>query len=178
MSYLASIIAELRRHRANVRWVPEHNIHVTLRFLGEITAAQIDTARTLMETAEAFQGFSLCASGLGAFPLLRAPRILWAGVDGESRADLDRLLHVQARTEQWARHIGLAAERRTYSPHVTLGRVARPLEGLKEVIDDLIGRECHSAFSRIDELVLMRSVFASGGVRYEEVGRRSLNSKV
>jgi 2'-5' RNA ligase len=71
-------------------------------------------------------------------------------------------------TEEWARRIGLPPENRSYSPHITLGRVARPSPGLHELTNDIISRECQSDYSRIGEIVLMRSVLSGGGARYEE----------
>lgn len=172
-SYLASIITELKRHRTNVRWIPERNIHLTLRFLGEINDAQLAKACELIEAEQSFKGISLCARGLGAFPLLRAPRVIWAGVDGETRADLDHLHVMQKHTEEWARRIGVQPEQRSYTPHITLGRVARPFEGLKELMDDIIGRECQSALCRVGEVVLMRSTLSSGGASYETIAQSS-----
>ncbi len=173
-SYLSSIITELQQHHADVRWVPDRNIHLTLRFLGEITSEQLDAARTIPNANIPPHALSLCARGLGAFPLLRAPRIFWAGIDGESQEDMDRLLHLQRRSEEWARAIGVPPEYRRYVPHITLGRVAQPSEGLKGLTDDIIGRECQSAYSRIAEIVLFRSRLASTGPSYEIMERWSL----
>jgi 2'-5' RNA ligase len=172
--YLAEIISELRSHGASVSWTPEANLHITLRFLGDITAGQLDEARTLLAAEGDHQGFDLRAEGLGAFPLLRAPRIFWAGVAGGTQQDTDRLLHLQARTEQWARRIGLPAENRRYAPHITLGRVRRPLTALKELTDDVIGRACHSETCHIAELLLLRSRLTPKGSIYEVEGRGSL----
>lgn len=173
-SYLASLIQELKRHHADVRWVAERNIHLTLRFLGELTGEQLAHARSISPSGLQGSPLSLCARGLGAFPLLRAPRVFWAGVDGKSREDTDHLLHIQGRTEQWARQIGLPPEHRRYAPHITLGRVARASEGLRELTDDIIGRECWSEYSDIDEIVLMRSRLSSGGSSYEVLERWEL----
>ena len=172
--YLAEIISELRSHGASVSWTPEANLHITLRFLGDITASQREEARRLPGTEESHAGFDLRAEGLGAFPLLRAPRIFWAGVAGPAQADIDRLLHLQARTEQWARKIGLPAENRRYAPHITLGRVRRPLTALRELTNDIIGRPCHSETCHINELLLLRSTMTSKGSVYEVEGRWGL----
>lgn len=174
VAYLDAIIASLGRHGGGVRWVPARNIHLTLRYLGEITTAQLDHAMGMPEPGESFHPFSIRARGLGAFPLMRAPRVIWAGVEGETRTDTDRLLHLQSHTESMAVTLGLPRERRTYSPHITLGRVSPPFEGLKELIDDIIGRECQSEFCTVDELLLMRSRQSSAGVSYEAMKRWKL----
>ncbi|MEP7217465.1 MAG: RNA 2',3'-cyclic phosphodiesterase [Bacteroidota bacterium] len=166
-AYLAEMIGQLSRHPTHVRWVPERNIHITLRFLGEITAGQLRMAGEIDIPTDAFHGFSLRASGLGAFPMLRAPKVFWAGVAGETGQDSDRLLHVQERTERHARGMGLQPEGRRYRPHITLGRISRPLDGLRELVDDIIGRECLSPYSHVGEMVLMRSTLSGAGSAYE-----------
>jgi 2'-5' RNA ligase len=165
--YLAGIIAELRRYQASVSWTPDANLHITLRFLGDITVDQLEQARSYPAMEETHSGFDLRAEGLGAFPLLRAPRIFWAGVAGGTGQDIDRLLHLQGRTEIWARRIGIPAENRRYSPHVTLGRVRRPFTALRELTDDIIGRTCHSETCHVGELLLMRSTLTPKGSIYE-----------
>lgn len=165
--YLAGTISELRSHGATVSWTPRQNLHITLRFLGDITAEQLERARSLPELEDRHQGFSIRAEGLGAFPLLRAPRIFWAGVAGEGTQEMDRLLHLQGRTEEWARKAGLPPENRRFAPHITLGRVRRPFTRLKELTDDVIGRECHSETCRVDRLVLLRSTLTPDGSIYE-----------
>lgn len=173
-SYLASIIEQLKRHRADVRWVPARNIHLTLRFLGEITSSQLEQAMNPGEDMLPIRLVRLRASGLGAFPLLRAPRVFWAGVEGGSQEDMDRLLHLQGRTEQWSQKLGLEPERRRYAPHITLGRIGRPSDGLKELTDDIIGRECLSPYCSIESIVLMRSTLTRAGSIYEVVRRWEL----
>ena len=165
--YLAGIISELRTHGASVSWTPPQNLHITLRFLGDLTAEQLELARSLPSLEEAHRGFALRAEGLGAFPLLRAPRIFWAGVAGETREDMDRLLHLQGRTEEWARRSGVPAENRRFAPHITVGRVRRPFTGLKELTNDIIGRTCHSETCTVGSLALMRSTLTPEGSIYE-----------
>jgi 2'-5' RNA ligase len=174
--YLGGLIDALRRHGGGVRWVPVRNLHLTLRFLGEIGEEQLAKAIAMPDPGASFAPFSLRARGLGAFPLMRAPKVIWAGVAGEAREDTDRLLHLQALTERSAMELGLPQERRPYSPHITLGRVSPPFHGLKELIDDLIGRECESPLCTVDELLLMRSSLMPEGAHYEVVRRWDLRA--
>lgn len=168
-SYLRSIIDELRQYGADVRWVREGNLHLTLRFLGELTGEQLQEASRLIVPENEFHPMRLAARGLGAFPMLRAAKVLWAGVAGESQTDKDHLLHLQARSERAAREIGLPPETRPYRAHITLGRVARPSDGLRAVVDDLIGRECESPFCVITKMVLMESHLSGEGSDYRVV---------
>ena len=178
VAYLGSLIENLKRHRANVRWVPVANIHLTLRFLGEIDDRTLERLRRLPSEGQIGQAFTIGASGLGAFPQMRAPSIVWAGVDGEAMHDLDRLRHLQARTERWAREAGIAPERKRFTPHLTLGRVRRPPDRVSALIDDITVRECRSPFRRVAELLLMRSTLTPSGSEYEVLERWKLDEGI
>jgi 2'-5' RNA ligase len=165
--YIATVMEELRRHRADVKWTAAQNIHLTLRFLGEIDDRALRRAEELPDQEEPSESMLIRAEGLGAFPLLRAPRTLWTGVAAATEHDMDQLRHLQKRTETWAQRIGLPAENRRFSPHVTLGRVRQPSASLKDLMDDLIARECRSELCRVDELLLLRSTLDRSGPTYE-----------
>jgi RNA 2',3'-cyclic 3'-phosphodiesterase len=172
-AYLGSIIAGLDAHGADVAWVREANLHLTLRFLGEITDEQLE--RAVAAADDVPRGtMLLSAHGLGAFPGLRNARVVWAGVAAASMVERSRLDALQAHTERWARVLGVPPENRRYRPHITLGRVRRPGDKLRELIDDVTTRECQSPPSRISELLLLRSTLSSRGSYYEEIARWSL----
>ncbi len=167
---LSGVIAALAAHNAGVRWTSPANIHLTLRFLGEISGAQLLRARELMDEARELPRFAVAASGLGAFPTLRAPRVVWAGVDAAvDGTDRERLHALQAATERWARSLGLPPEPRRYRPHITLGRIAQPTPGLRALIDDVTTRSFASSGCAIDRVILMRSRLDHSGPRYEEL---------
>lgn len=169
---LAALTDELRAFGADISWVRTQNLHVTMRFLGEITDEQLE--RVLAIPGDGLvDAFSLRAQGLGAFPGLRVPKIMWAGVAGAAAEDGDRFLELQALTEQWARAVGLPHEHRRFRPHVTIGRMRRPGDNLREVVDVLTTRELITPPSRIDAVRLLRST--PSGI-YEEIGRWGLRA--
>ncbi|MBC8146006.1 MAG: RNA 2',3'-cyclic phosphodiesterase [bacterium] len=156
IAYLSAIIDDLRAFDADVAWVRDESLHITLRFLGELTDEQLESA--LAVPGEPVVGaFTLRAVGLGAFPGLRNAKVMWAGIAAASEEDRRRFLELQSLAESWAQAIGLAPEKRRFRPHVTLGRVRRPGEHLREVIDQITTRECSSPLSTIREVLLMRS---------------------
>ncbi|MBL7989483.1 MAG: RNA 2',3'-cyclic phosphodiesterase [Chlorobi bacterium] len=169
--YVAAMIQSLRGHGADVAWTPQRNLHLTLRFLGEINRRQLQQIQQLPAGALLPLGFRLRAAGLGAFPTLRSARILWTGVEGETPEHRQQLSELQRLTEGWAREIGLAPEGRRYTPHLTLGRVRNPSPGLRTVVDAMTVGECLSPFCSIAELLLMQSNLTERGVEYEVVGR-------
>ncbi|MFQ5513289.1 MAG: RNA 2',3'-cyclic phosphodiesterase [Myxococcota bacterium] len=116
--------ARLRlRLGSQVRWVPEENLHLTLKFLGDIDPERVPV---LVRNAQAKLGrqkpFSVALGGLGSFPDARRARIIWLGVS-RGAAELARLAR---RLDAAAARIGVERERRPYRAHLTLGRLRQP----------------------------------------------------
>jgi 2'-5' RNA ligase len=122
---LAALIERLRGSRARVTWVKPENMHLTLRFLGNMEPDPLDRLRANLEVAlHDTRSFALRVQGLGAFPNARRPSVLWAGVE----SDDGELGRVHAIAERAAQSIGLAPETKAFHPHLTLARVKNPAE--------------------------------------------------
>jgi 2'-5' RNA ligase len=107
--------------RVHVRWVPVKNIHLTLKFLGDVSQANLEVLEgILLGEAARCAPFEVSIGKLGAFPSTRRPRVIWVGV--EAPAELGQLQH--ALDEATAR-LGYPLEERGFSPHLTLGRISR-----------------------------------------------------
>lgn len=105
-----------------LRFSSPHNMHLTLRFLGETTETQVQAiARQLAHIAPERTPMDLALTQLGCFPSLKKPIVLWMGVGGE----IEALARLQAAIEQLVSASGFAADRHGFSPHVTLARVHR-----------------------------------------------------
>lgn len=117
---LVSYQAQLRSGRDSfVKWVDPGGIHLTLKFLGNTPASQVDyIEKAMAEVAQGVPPFSLELGGLGAFPNLRQPRVVWVGVVG----DLEQLARLQGAMDQALEQLGFIKEGRAFSPHLTLGR--------------------------------------------------------
>ena len=110
----------LRKHKADVRWVAIPSIHLTLKFLGEVDSGIIPKLKEFLDNhSKAERPFDLSLHGLGCFPNLIRPRIIWCGISGET----ERLLNLQQRVERVCVELGFAPEDRPFHPHLTLGRV-------------------------------------------------------
>jgi 2'-5' RNA ligase len=120
---LGGLLAALQRQLPGplVRWVPASNIHLTLKFLGDVSTANIGALADLLSAVAApHSAFEISVGGLGAFPNSARPRLLWVGVNAPP--DLAAL---QRAIDQQAARLGFPAEARPFSPHLTLGRVRR-----------------------------------------------------
>jgi 2'-5' RNA ligase len=123
--------AELGERGARLAWVPPAQYHVTLRFLGDIAPEAVDAiALSLRRRVGDVPPIALRLSGLGRFPDVGEPRVLWVGVDGGKP-----LLAVQSAIESDMQALGFAKEARAYHPHVTIARA----EGVSLAAEDFSG---------------------------------------
>jgi 2'-5' RNA ligase len=149
------------------------NLHVTLRFLGELEAAALSRVQAALEAAAATAPFRVAFGGLGGFPTARAPRVVWAGVV----AGAAQLSELHDRLEASLARQGISPEGRPFHPHVTLGRVRNPrgepaLARLLETPAGLGGTAFGEAV--VEAVHLMRSDLGPGGSRYGVVSAVSL----
>jgi 2'-5' RNA ligase len=115
---------ELKASGADVKWTEEENLHVTLKFLGEVAEDTIGKLTDICrETAGRHRAFSFTLEEIGAFPSVSAPRVLWAGV-GTAQ---DRFTALAQDLGAALKPLGFKKEDRAFHPHVTLGRVRSPL---------------------------------------------------
>lgn len=149
-----------------VRWVQPQGIHLTLKFLGDTPANQIITIGEALQAACAGHSpFMLSIGGLGCFPDLKRPRVVWVGV-AEPGGHLKRL---QGAVERAISPLGFPTENRPFSPHLTLGRVKEgrtdALRALGECVTRLSARvqmgEVH-----VTSVSLIRSDLLPGGAVY------------
>ena len=116
----AQLKTACRSAGATVRWVPPPNIHVTLRFLGQITEPMSHAVKDMLEPiVSETASFDLETVGLGVFPNDKTPRVIWAGL-GEG---VDVLMGLHDAIYERLQRAGFNFEEKPFSPHVTLGRV-------------------------------------------------------
>jgi RNA 2',3'-cyclic 3'-phosphodiesterase len=102
-----------------VRWVPAENLHLTLKFLGDVSSANLQfLTQMLAREASQHPGFPLQIGGLGSFPSSRRPRVIWIGIHAPTALE-----SLQRSLEAAAERLGYEAEERPFSPHLTIGRV-------------------------------------------------------
>jgi RNA 2',3'-cyclic 3'-phosphodiesterase len=102
-----------------VRWTPARNIHLTLKFLGDVSPANIDILKQMLTTESAqYSAFDMHVEGIGSFPTPKRPRILWVGLNAP--ASLPSIAHS---IETASAKLGYPVEERGFSPHLTIGRV-------------------------------------------------------
>ena len=121
---LADAQTQFKRDRAArfVRWVAPDNIHVTLKFLGDVDADRMSALqRALADACVGSAPFTLTIDGAGAFPNLRRPNVVWIGARGQ----IEIAAHLSQKIDAACAALGFAREERPFAPHLTLGRVKR-----------------------------------------------------
>lgn len=150
---IASLQQELRRSDAQVSWVKASNIHLTIKFLGDVPASKIETVRFAVERAASpIRGFEIEVGRAGCFPAPRSPRVLWVGLTSLPES----LKRLHAAIEDELSREGFPREPKRFSPHLTIGRVRDP-RGADRVAEDLIARGFAPEAFPAREVILMRS---------------------
>jgi len=161
---IAQHIARLRDEVPEVRatWSREENLHLTLKFLGNIPATRVEAlSRAAEQSTRNLHPFELRVAGCGSFPPRGTPRVLWIGID-DQQSLLDRLYGA---LEDNCAEEGFGRERRPFNPHLTIARIRRPL-GARSLAElhNQTGFE-RMAFA-VEELRVIRSELSSEGSRY------------
>jgi 2'-5' RNA ligase len=159
------------------RWVNPAGIHLTLRFLGNVSTGSLSDLRAaLRSAAREVAPFELALAGLGCFPNCRQPRVVWVGVQ-EPTGALGRL---QCAVERELCALGFAPEGRAFRPHLTLARVRDQAYGRERAelgawIDgETVGR---LGAMRVSEISLMRSDLRPGGAIYTRLAAAPLRRR-
>jgi 2'-5' RNA ligase len=161
---LAAAADGLRPHATDVAWVAPANLHVTLKFLGQVDQARLpELTAALREAVAQHRAFGLAVRGLGAFPTPARPRVIWAGLHDATGA----LAVLAASVDTALAYVGVPPDTRPFSGHVTLGRVREPRRqpGLAEAL----ARDADFGRVVVARVSLMRSELSPRGARYTEL---------
>jgi len=163
---LGGLCGRLRASSPKASWVRGENMHVTLRFLGEVTEEDLARLSAMLSPAyQACEGVTLRVCGIGAFPNLRRPSVVWAGLEIVQGAI--EPLHAQA--EQAARMLGLPPETKRFHPHVTLARLRDP-RGADALTAELNAcQSFHAGEFRAESVSLFSSELRRGGAVYRRL---------
>jgi 2'-5' RNA ligase len=124
---------ELKALRLKARWVRPQNIHLTLKFLGNIDSGEIEkTGRAMVDAAGDSAPFTLTIGGIGFFPDIKRPRVIWVGFGGEIQV----LLNLQRKLEDRLATVGFPKEKRSFKAHLTLGRIRQAVN--PNIVDQAI----------------------------------------
>jgi len=150
----------------DVKWVTPKNIHITLKFLGDVTTEQINSVKqTLANLYQNTRPFTVELSQLGAFPNIDRPRTLWVGLKDNKQ----RLSRIAVSLEKALGKIEFQGDKKPFSPHITIGRIrsSKNIDALSESMSN------HQFFENctqtISKIILFQSTLCSEGPIYQSL---------
>ena len=158
---LAELSARLKKICLSARWVRLESVHITLKFIGEVSLETVEKIREALGTLPAFPPIVLRFAGLGFFPNARRPRVFWAGVEADPQ-----LAALAGAIEAKLDPLGIPAETRKFHPHLTLARFESPqgTQPLVAAVEALGSPEFGS--ETFHEFHLYQSVLKPSGAEY------------
>lgn len=169
---LSGIQKKIKTMPEDVKWVAPHNIHLTLKFLGEVDEAKIPKIiQSIKEAAIQFKPFRVALADIGVFPNLKFPRIIWIGIE-EGKEKLEELAKF---LENLLARLKFPKEKRSFSPHLTLGRIKslRSKDAFCAKINEV---RVEKLRQEIQSIILFKSTLAPGGPIYEKIAEVNLKN--
>jgi 2'-5' RNA ligase len=158
---VAQFIRSLQTKIDGTKWVETENLHITLKFLGDVPFNDLPVLiKAMRRAAVLIEPFDIEISGSGAFPNVEHPKIIWVGC----RQGTEELTTLATALEEEVHKIGFAQENRRFSPHLTIGRVKASSVPLM-----LSGLPASFGYCSADEIVLFSSELTKRGPIYEEL---------
>ena len=164
---IEEVQGDLRSTHADVRWVSPEKIHLTLKFFGNIEESRIDSIfKSIEEPVRNILPFTIRVQGMGAFPQLKNPRVIWVGLVNGSEI----LTSLQIQIETQLEKVGFQPEDRPFHPHLTLGRM-KSSRG-KEELAGRMEKHKEEEFGdlRVERVVLFKSELRPSGPIYTPLG--------
>jgi 2'-5' RNA ligase len=157
---------------AQASWGRADNIHLTLKFIGEIPQAAVkNLSEAASQAVAGLAPFTIRIEQTGAFPVHGSPRVLWIGVN-----DFEgKLAKLQTRLEDEAERLGFKKEARAFHPHITLARLRKP-QHARTLATIHKSIEFEAVEFTIGELLVIRSELSSEGSKYSTISRHRLMS--
>ncbi|MGQ9706899.1 MAG: RNA 2',3'-cyclic phosphodiesterase [bacterium] len=161
---LITLIEELSRVSTKIKWVEKENLHITIRFLGDIDDELVKKISDILDDiAGGVVPFPFKVEGVGAFPHPKRARVIWAGVS----QGFDEMVKIEKEISKRLEEIGIPKEEKAFHPHITIGRVKFPKGNLElaKYINESKGRVYGG--EAVSEIILMKSTLTPKGSIYE-----------
>ena len=171
LSGIEKMVRTLQTEFGEVRWVEPNNLHVTLKFLGDISLNDLpQLIRTVTQCTNKTDSFDLTFQGFGVFPNRESPKTIWIGC----REGSEELIQLAKSIDEELFSLGFPKETRRFSPHLTIGRVKKPIQGLSlmPVLDEQQNRLFGSC--SVSEVQIFSSELTRRGPVYDELAAIAL----
>ncbi|MFN8006213.1 MAG: RNA 2',3'-cyclic phosphodiesterase [Terriglobia bacterium] len=162
---LSGVQDDLKGVGAKVSWVKPANIHLTLKFLGNLSQSRLAEVCVVVEEAgRAVSPFGFQVKGAGAFPPTGNPRVLWVGLAGVSAP----LQDLQQRIDTGLFQRGFPRENKPFSPHLTIGRVQSGYQA-RALLEKISRLKVEGEMVNVHQVAVMKSDLRAGGALYTPI---------
>ncbi|MDP2861386.1 MAG: RNA 2',3'-cyclic phosphodiesterase [Desulfobacterales bacterium] len=166
LSSINKIQEDLKQYRLPVRWVRPENIHLTLKFFGNISESDTESIGIAMcDCAGCCSSLTLSAKGIGVFPSVARPRIIWAGFSGR----ISLLLSFQDALEKRLEKSGFKKEERPFKGHLTIGRFKDRVNSERLIEAIRKHKDFNTDLFNAGEIILFKSDLLPAGPVYTEL---------
>lgn len=156
----------IRSYGLKASWVRRENIHLTLKFLGDINTSDIENiGKEIVEAAKEYPPLNLTAKGMGVFPSIKRPRVIWIGITGQ----IHRLMVLQKTLDKRLETIGFPRENRPFKGHLTIGRIKRKIDSQRLMTAFREFGEFESETFTANKLVFFKSELNPSGAIYTKL---------
>ncbi len=155
-----------------ISWVKTENLHITLRFLGDTAASDIDKIKEILDqVTNNTMSFQLNIRGAGIFPTQNNPRVLWLGLD-----NIDPLSEIKNKIDNELKLFSLKPDKNKFNPHLTLGRIKIISEKGKSILTNIISNYTNHVFQKLEihELIFYESTPGRDGPSYKAISINKL----
>ena len=162
----------IKAYGFKIRWVRAENIHLTLKFLGDIEESKIiEITKAVSKTAKEHSPIALKAKDIGVFPGIKRPRVLWVGLAGQ----IETLVRLQQTLDENLIVLGFPREERPFKGHLTMGRIKDKID-VKKLGDALMAfRSFESETFTAGQIILYKSELKPSGAVYTELASASIS---
>jgi len=162
----------INRSGALLKLVEPENLHITLKFLGEIDIKDVQLIKMVIEKyAKNYEPFSISIKELGAFPTINSPRVIWVGIQ-ENR---EKIIELAQKISSELEKLGFRKEERTFHPHITIARVKRYNSELKRILRE--NQEIDIGIIEVKSIKIKKSTLTSQGPIYTTLVEVPLGSQ-
>jgi len=159
---ISETLVQLKPRVPGIRWGSFTNFHFTLKFLGDIEETKVNSIADALELElRPFPRFTINAKGLGVFPDIKRPRVLWIGLEGKELKDL------ASKVEKAVEPLGFMPEKRQFQPHLTVGRWREFVDSSRTLGEELERWKSYEfGESTVAEVIFFQSVLKPEGAAY------------
>jgi RNA 2',3'-cyclic 3'-phosphodiesterase len=168
---ISGLISHLKKSGADVKWITENQMHLTLKFLGDIDERDVQKiSDALSDIADNFNSFTINFSKIGAFPDMDRPSIIWLGIDKGAES----LKTLSEKIETALKKLRLKQENREFKPHLTLARIKSPknMQNLLKLVKEIDAKSWDG--SQISSLTLFQSALNPKGAVHAILAKKYL----